>query len=157
MLKLNYRSILLLIIVGLAVVVAGWTLVAVGSAFQAPPSDFVALPTTPLSKSGAVVIFSDLSTIMQQNRAVGARGYLVAGSGSPVAGVKIFVTYYFEGSYRTQSAVTNDKGYFELMFPLNWTGWFSMTFTYFGDSDHRGLVQAASLSGENLTVDATVQ
>ena len=155
--RMNYRSILSMIILGLAVAAAGITLVAVSNAFQTPPSNFVTLPTDPISKSGMVAAFSDVSTITQQNRAVGVRGYLLAGSGSPVAGAKIYATYYFQGSYRTQMGTTSDKGYFEIIFPLNWTGWLPVTFTYFGDSDRRGLVQVATLPGENLMVKTIVQ
>jgi len=155
--RMNYRTILSLIMLGLVVAAAGWTLFAVSTAFQTPPSNFVTLPTDPISKSGVVAVFSDVSPIIQQNRAVGMKGYLLAGSGSPVAGAKVFVTYYFQGSYRTQAATTNDKGYFEILLPMNWTGWLPATLTYFGDSDHRGLVQVASLSGENLMAEATVQ
>ena len=154
--RMNYRFIMLVIIVALAVVSAGWTLASVSNAFQTPPSVFVTLPTDTPSKSGIVAVFSNVSTIMKQNRAVGINGYLVVGSGSPVAGAKVYVTYYFQGSYRTQTANTNDKGYFEIQFPMNWTGWLPVTLTYFGDAERRGLVQVASLSGENLGLGAVI-
>jgi hypothetical protein len=147
---------MLVIIVALAVASAAWILVSVSTAFQTPQSNFVTLPTDSPSKSGIVAVFSNVSTIMRQNRAVGVKGYLVVGSGSPVAGAKVYVTYYFQASYRTQTAITDDKGYFEIQFPMNWTGWLPITLRYFGDSERRGLVQVTSLYGENLAVRALI-
>jgi len=155
--RLNYRSIMLVIIIALAVASTAWILVSVSTAFQTPPSVFVTLPTESPSKSGIVAVFSNVSTIMKQNRAVGVKGYLVVGSGSPVARAKVYVTYYFQGSYRTQTSDTDDKGYFEIQFPMNWTGWLPITLRYFGDAERRGLVQATSIYGENLAVKAPIQ
>ena len=150
--RINYQSIVLLVIVALVVVASGTALAVVSTTFQIPPSDFVALPSTPRSTSGIVAGFSQVSPIVIRGAAVGVKGYLLTSSGSPVAGASVFMTYYLEGSYRTQVAVTDANGYFEARFPMNWTGWLPLTLAYFGDAQHKGLTQIVSLSGENLAI-----
>ena len=150
--RINYQSIMLLVIVALAVVASGLVLVVVSTTFQAPPADFVALPSTPRSTSGVAAGFSQVSAVVSRGLAVGVKGYLLTSSGSPVAGASVFMTYYFQGSYRTQVAVTNANGYFEARFHMNWTGWLPLTLAYFGDAQHKGSTQIASVSGENLAI-----
>ena len=151
--RINYRSMILLVIVALVVVAAGAVLAVVSTTFQIPSADFVVLPSTPRSTSGVVADFSQVSAIVSRGAAVGVKGYLLTSSGSPVAGANVYMTYYFEGSYRTQVAVTDVNGYFETHFPMNWTGWLPLTLAYFGDAQHKGLTKIVNLSGENLTID----
>ncbi|HUK50304.1 MAG TPA: hypothetical protein VLV18_04655, partial [Terriglobales bacterium] len=63
---------------------------------------------------------------------------------------QVYVHYYLESAYRTQVGTTDSNGYFEIHFPMNWTGWLPLTMTYFGDNQHEGLQQIFSLPGENL-------
>ena len=84
--------------------------------------------------------------------AVGVEGYLQTASGSPIAGAQVYLTYYFEGAYRTQVATTDQNGYFQATFPMNWTGWLPLTVTYFGDSQHKGLTRVESVAGESLEI-----
>jgi hypothetical protein len=125
-------------------------MVTVSTNSQIPSSDFVTLPTTSISKNGDSVVFTSVSAIGQKGVAVGVQGYVKTLSGSPVAGAKVYMTYYLQGAYRTQVATTDQNGYFEARFPMNWTGWLPATLTYFGDDQHRGLVKVFSVSGENL-------
>ncbi|MGA2785105.1 MAG: hypothetical protein ABSF09_10455 [Candidatus Bathyarchaeia archaeon] len=150
--RINYQSIILLVIVALAVGASGLALAVVSTTFQAPPADFVTLPSTPRSTSGVAAGFSQVSSIVSQGVAVGVKGYLLTSSGSPVAGASVFMTYYFQGSYRTQVAVTDANGYFEARFHMNWTGWLPLTLVYLGDAQHKGLTQIVSVSGENLVI-----
>lgn len=143
---------MLVVFVALAVIASGWVLIVVSTTFHAPESDFVTLPSTQLSKSGGAVGFSQVSTIASRGVAVGVKGYLFTSSGSPVAGASVFMTYYYLGTYRTQMAITDAHGYFEIHSPMNWTGWLPITLTYFGDAQHKGLTQIASVSGENLAI-----
>ncbi|MGO9644138.1 MAG: hypothetical protein ACLPY5_05260, partial [Candidatus Bathyarchaeia archaeon] len=65
----------------------------------------------------------------------------------------VYLTYYFEGAYRTQVATTDQNGYFQATFPMNWTGWLPLTVTYFGDSQYRGSTRVVSVAGENLAIN----
>jgi len=125
-------------------------MVTVSHAFQIQPSDFVTLPSTHLSRSGTVTVFASVTPIVQNGLAVGVEGYLQTASGQPVAGAQVYAQYYLENAYRTQVGTTDSNGYFQINFPMNWTGWLPLTMTYFGDSQHEGLQQAVSLPGENL-------
>ena len=87
---------------------------------------------------------------MQGSVAMGVKGYLVTPSGQPVAGASVYVQYYLQGAYRTQVGTTDQNGYFEIHFPMNWTGWLPLTMIYFGDAQHQGVRQTVSLAGENL-------
>jgi len=140
---------LLLLIVVILVVLAGWALVTVGGRSQIPSSDFVKLPTTPLSFKGEKVVFVSVSNIDQNGLAVGVDGYLKTASGAPVSGAMVYMTYYLQGSYRTQVATTDQNGYFEAGFPMNWTGGLPLTLTYFGDDQHQGLTQTFIIPGDS--------
>ena len=146
----NTQTIALLLIVALSIVAAGWIMVTVSTTSQIPPSDFVTLPTTPLSTKGEKVMFVSVSAVGQKGVAVGVKGYLMTASGAPVAGAKVYMTYYLQGAYRTQVATTDQNGYFEAQFPMNWTGWLPLTLTYFGDEQHQGRTQVFSVSGQNV-------
>jgi hypothetical protein len=146
--KVRFLGTLLIVI--LCVAVTGVTLVAISGTFQWKPSDFVGLPTTPISKTGQTVVFSNVSPIMDGITAVGIQGTLQAQTGGAIAGAQVYVTYYFEGTYRTQVATTGQDGSFAIMFPMNWTGWLPLKVTYFGDPQHKGLTRIVSLQGEVL-------
>jgi len=146
----NTQTIALLLIVALSIVAAGWIMVTVSTTSQIPPSDFVTLPTTPLSTKGEKVMVVSVSAVGQKGVAVGVKGYLMTASGAPVAGAKVYMTYYLQGAYRTQVATTDQNGYFEAQFPMNWTGWLPLTLTYFGDEQHQGRTQVSSVSGQNV-------
>jgi hypothetical protein len=150
--RVDYQSIALVTVVVVFIILSGWALVVVSTTFSAPQSDFVTMPNTPPSKSGADVIFSNVSPVADGNVAAGVRGYLLTRAGSSIAGASVYISYYFQGSYRTQVAVTDQNGLFQVQFPMNWTGWLPLTLTYFGDAQHRGLTQVVSVSGENLAV-----
>ena len=150
--RMNYKSVILLVVLALAVLASGWVLVVVSTSFQAPPSDFTTIPSTPISRSGVPVSFSQVSNIASKGVTTGVRGYLLASSGDPLAGATVYVTYYFQGSYRTQATVTDSNGYFEFHFHMNWTGWLPITLSYLGDAQHKGLTQDFSVSGENLAM-----
>jgi hypothetical protein len=140
-------------VVLLMVVITGWALVAVSTTFQTPPSDFVTLPNSPISTSGVVVTFSNVTGIVGgRGVTVGVNGYLISATGGPVAGATVYMTYYLEGAYRTQVTTTDQNGYFEAHFPMNWTGWLPLTITYFGDVQHRGSTRLFSVLGENLAL-----
>jgi hypothetical protein len=98
------------------------------------------------------VTFANISPIMANGVANGISGYLLTASGSPVSGATVYVTYYFQGSYRAERATTDQTGYFEDHFPMNWTGSLPLTLIYFGDSQHRGIQQVVSVAGENLAM-----
>jgi hypothetical protein len=149
--KLPAQTVIVLLVVVVSIVVAGWALVTVSTTSDVPVSDFVTLPTAQLSTSGGQTKFVSVSAIGQRGGvAVGVKGYLQFISGTPVAGAKVYMTYYLRGAYRTQVATTDQNGYFEARFPMNWTGWLPITLTYFGDDQHQGLAQVFSVSGENL-------
>jgi hypothetical protein len=139
----------------ICIAVAGVTLAIVSSTFQWKASDFTVLPPNSLSTSGTAVTFVNVQPITHSKHdvAVGVQGYLQTGSGSPVAGAQVYLTYFFEGAYRTQVATTDQNGYFQITFPMNWTGWLPITVTYFGDSQHRGLTRVLSVAGESLGID----
>jgi hypothetical protein len=132
------------------VVLSAFALVTVSSAFKISPSNFVSLPAAPVSKTGQVVTLDSVSTIVENNLAVGVQGYLKTASGQPVAGANVYVQYYLQGAYRTQVGITDSNGHFQIRFPMNWTGWLPLTITYFGDTQHQGVQQLVSLPGENL-------
>ena len=147
---MSRQTILTVLIVAVLVIVTAFAVVTVSRTFELRPSDFVTMPTTPVSKAGAVVVFSSVTPIDENNLAVGVQGYLMTSSGQPVAGASVYVQYYLEGSYRTQVGVTDSNGFFQIHFPMNWTGWLPLTMVYFGDMQHQGLQQVVSLPGENL-------
>lgn len=146
--KLRIQNVVLLIVVVFSAVLAALALVTIGTSSQVPSSDFVTLPAQQLSTKGDKVGFTSVSDIAQNGLAVGVRGYLMTTSGTPVTGAKVYMTYYLRGAYRTQVATTNQNGYFEARFPMNWTGWLPLTLAYFGDDQHQGLTQFFSVSGE---------
>jgi len=146
----RFQAVVLLLLVAILFVLAGWALITVGSRSQVPSSDFVKLPTTQLSSKGERVVFVSVSNIAGQNGlAVGVDGYLKTASGAPVAGAKVYMTYYLQDSYRTQVATTDQNGQFEARFPMNWTGGLPLTLTYFGDDQHQGLAQTFSIPGDS--------
>ena len=147
---MSKQNILIGLIVIVLVVLSAFALVTVSRTFEIRQSDFVTLPATPISKTGEVVVFSSVSSIIKNNLAVGVQGYLQTPSGQPVGGANVYVQYYLEGSYRTQVGTTDSTGFFQIQFPINWTGWLPLTVTYFGDGQHQGLQQVVSLPGENL-------
>jgi flagellar basal body-associated protein FliL len=149
----SMKTVLIAVIVALSVIASAYAMVTVSrtfDAFEMRPSDFVTLPATPVSKTGEDVVLDSVATTTQGNLAVGVQGYLETTSGQPVSGANVYAQYYFEGAYRTQVATTDQNGYFEIHFPMNWTGWLQLTITYFGDGQHQGLQQAFSLQGESL-------
>jgi uncharacterized GH25 family protein len=95
-------------------------------------------------------MFTSVTSIVQNGVTVGVTGYLQTASGQPISGAQVYVHYYLESAYRTQVGTTDANGYFEIHFPMNWTGWLPLTMTYFGDNQHEGLQQVFSLPGENL-------
>ena len=148
--RVTKQTILLGLIAVILVVLSAFAVVTVSRTFQIRPSDFVTMPTTPISKTGAVVFLGSVSPIIENNLAVGVQGYLTTASGEPVAGASMYVQYYLEGQFRTQLGITDSNGFFQIHFPMNWTGWLPLTMVYFGDSQHQGLQQLVSLPGENL-------
>jgi hypothetical protein len=146
--KLRPQTVILLVLVALVVVVSAWSLATVSTTSQVPSADFVTMPTTPLSKSGARTVFSPVSAIMSKGVAVGVQGSLEDASGSPIAAATVYMVYYLQGAYRTQAAITDQNGHFEAHFPMNWTGWLPLTLTYFGDNQHQGLTKVFSVAGE---------
>jgi hypothetical protein len=148
--RVNLKVVLIGLIVVVAVIVSGFAMVTVSRAFETPPSDFVTLPTTPISKTGEVAVFDSVAPIEKGSLNVGVTGYLETASGQPVAGANVYVQYYFEGAYRTQVGTTDANGLFVIQFPFNWTGWLSLTMIYFGDGQHQGVQQVVSLQGESL-------
>jgi len=146
--KPRVQSVILLLIVVISIVLAGWALVVVSTGFLIPTGDFVALPQMSLSTHGSKVVFVSVTGVSQQGLADGVKGYLMTSSGAPVGGAKVYMTYYLEGAYRTQVVTTGQNGYFEAHFPMNWTGWLPVALTYFGDGQHQGIAQNASVSGE---------
>ena len=146
----SMKTVLIGVIVVLSVIASGYAMVTVSRTFEIRPSDFVALPATSVSKTGEVVVLASVAPITQGNLSVGVQGYLETPSGQPVSGASVYAQYYFEGAYRAQVATTDQNGYFQIHFPMNWTGWLQLTIIYFGDGQHQGLQQVFSLQGENL-------
>jgi hypothetical protein len=128
----------------------GWVFVIVRGASEIPPSDFVSLPTTVVTTQGTTTMFLNVTTIFQSGLAVGVMGYLLTSTGTPIAGAKVYMTYFYEFAYRTQVTTTNQNGFFEALFPMSWTGWLPLTLTYFGGSQYRGLKKVFNLPGEHL-------
>jgi len=147
--RVNPKIVVIALILLVSVIVSGAALVTVSRAFRIPPSDFVSMPTTPMSKTGEIVVFASVAPVERSGAAVGVQGYLESSSGQPVADANVYVQYYLEGSYRTQVGTTDANGYFQIQFPMNWTGWLPLTMIYFGDAQHQGLQQVVSLPGEN--------
>ena len=148
--KPRVQDIFILLVVAILIVLAGSALVVVSTNFQLSAGDFVALPNTPLSTQGSKVVFVSVAGFFsQKGLADGVKGYLMTSAGAPVAGIKVYITYYLQSSYRTQVVTTGQNGYFEAHFPMNWTGWLPLTLTFFGDSQHQGITQIASVSGES--------
>ena len=149
-LDLSKQTVLVGVIVVILIAATAFTLVTVSKTFQIRPSNFVTLPTTGISRTGEVVVLDSVTPIVQNNLAVGVQGYLKTNTGQPVAGANVYVQYYLEGSYRAQVGVTDSNGFFQIRFPMNWTGWLPLTVFYFGDSQHQGFQQFVSLPGESL-------
>jgi len=147
---MSMQTILIGLVLVVVVVVTAYSMVTVARTFEIRPSNFVTLPSTPVSKSGEVVTLVSVSPIIENNLADGVQGYLQTPGGQPVAGANVYVQYYLEGSYRTQIGVTDSTGFFQIHFPMNWTGFLLLSIVYFGDSQHQGLQQLVSLPGENL-------
>jgi len=152
------QTLALILLAVIFIAVAGGILVIVSSTFQWKSSDFTTLPTSSLSTTGTAVMFVNVQPITHSKHdvAVGVQGYLQTGGGSPVVGAEVYLTYYFEGAYRTQVATTDQSGLFQATFPMNWTGWLPLTVTYFGDSQHRGLTRVLSVAGENLRIGPAI-
>ncbi len=146
----SVKNAIAVFVILIAVILTAWALVTVSNASQIRSSSFVALPTTPLSKTGQSVMFASVSPVGQNGVAVGVKGFLETSTGKPVVGAKVYAHYYLQGEYRTQVTTTDQNGYFEIDFPMNWTGWLTLTLTYFGDGQHQGLAVIFSVSGENL-------
>jgi hypothetical protein len=148
--RVKKQTILVGLVVVVLIVLSAFVLVTVTRTFELRPSDFVTMPTTPVSKTGTVVMLASVSPIFENNLAVGVQGYLTTALGQPVAGASVYVQYYLQGSFRTQVGVTDSNGFFQIHFPINWTGWLPLTIVYFGDTGHQGVQQLVSLPGENL-------
>lgn len=148
--KPKITTILVSIVVLILVVLAGFALVTIGITSQIPSSDFVTRPTAQLSTTGNPVSFVSVSDIARNGLAVGVQGYLMTTSGAPVTGAKVYMTYYFQGAYRTQVATTDQHGHFDALFPMNWTGGLRITLTYLGDDQHQGLMRLFSVAGEDM-------
>jgi len=148
--RVNRQTILVGLVVVVLVVLSAFALVTVTRTFEIRPSDFVTMPATPVSKTGTVVLLTSVSPIVENNLAVGVQGYLTTALGQPVVGASVYVQYYLEGSFRTQVGITDSNGFFQVHFPINWTGWLPLTIVYFGDTQHQGVQQLVSLPGENL-------
>jgi len=148
--RVKKQTILIWLVFVVLIVLCAFALVTVSRTFEISPSDFVTMPTSPVSKTGTVVLLSSVSPIVENNLAVGVQGFLTTVSGQPVTGASVYVHYYFQGSYRTQVGVTGSDGFFQIHFPMNWTGWLPLTIIYFGDPQHQGVQRVFSLPGENL-------
>ncbi len=152
--RLSRKTILYGIIVLVIIALTALAMVTVSRTFDTYAntrhSYFVTMPSTPISKSGTVVALGSVSPIIDNNLAVGVQGYLTAASGQAVVGASVYVQYYLEGDYRTQVATTDSNGFFQIQFPMNWTGWLPLTVVYFGDTQHQGFQQVLSLPGESV-------
>jgi hypothetical protein len=129
-------------------VLSGWGVFSIATAGQIAPSAFVPLPNTALSAKGISTTFVNVTAVFDRGMAVGVKGYLRTSSGTPVAGATVYMTYY-GNAYRTLAATTDQNGYFEALFPINWTGWLPLTLTYFGDDQHQGLKETFNVYGQN--------
>jgi hypothetical protein len=147
--KIKTTAVILLVVAMLATL-SGWAIVVVRGADRIPTSDFVTIPTEIISKQGVQTAFQNVTTIFRSGLAVGVMGYLLTSSGTPIANAQVYMTYYYEFAYRNQITTTDQNGFFEVIFPMNWTGWLPLTITYFGGSQYRGLKQVFSLAGEGL-------
>jgi len=136
------------------VMALGWAVASVAAAGQIAPSDYVSLPTAALSTKGISTTFVNVTAVFHEGMAVGVKGYLVTSSGTPVEGATVYMTYY-DNAYRTLTATTDRNGYFEALFPINWTGWLPLTLTYFGDDQHQGLKESFSVYGQNPELPPT--
>ena len=141
-------TIVSLLVLVILVVLSAFALITVSKITQIPPSTFVNMPTTPLSNQGEAVELVSIGTVFQNGVAVGGMGHLETTSGQPVAGAMVYVRYFLNGAYQTQVATTDQNGYFEFHFPMNWDGSLPVTFTYFGDNQHVGFTLNYSLPGE---------
>ncbi|HXZ90941.1 MAG TPA: hypothetical protein VEG61_07755 [Candidatus Dormibacteraeota bacterium] len=148
--RVNKQTILVGLVVVVLIVFSAFALVTVTRTFELRPSDFVTIPTAPVSKTGMVVLLTSVSPIFENNLAVGVQGYLTTTLSQPVAGASVYVQYYLQGSFRTQVGITDSNGFFQIHFPINWTGYLPLTIVYFGDTEHQGVQQLVSLPGENL-------
>lgn len=146
----SVKNAITILAVLIVVILVGWALITVSNTSQIRPSSFVPLPNTPLSKTGQIVKFTSIIAVGQNGVAVGVKGFLVTSSGQPVIGAKVYARYYLQGEYRTQVGTTGQNGYFEIIFPMNWTGSLTLTLTYFGDEQNQGLSVIFNLSGEDL-------
>ena len=144
----SVKSIVSLFFLVILVALSASALVTVSNITQIPPSTFVNLPATPLSHLGQNVMLVSIGTVSQKGVAVGMKGYLETSAGQPVAGANVYVQYFLNGAYQTQVGTTDQNGYFEIHFPMNWTGSLPVTFTYFGDGQHQGFTLKSSLPGE---------
>jgi hypothetical protein len=144
------RTVTAVAILAILIILSAVALMVVSTTSEVPASDFVTLPTTPLSTKGDQVMFVQVSPIVNRGLSVGVQGYLKTASGTPVSGASVYMTYYLQGEYRTQVATTDQNGFFRAVFPMNWTGWLPITLTYFGDGQHQGIEQVFSVGGENL-------
>ncbi len=138
------------LVILIAVILAAWALVTVSNASQIRPSNFVTLPNTPLAKTGQSVTFASVVPVGQNGVAVGVKGFLKSSSGQPVVEAQVYAQYYLRGVYRTQAVTTDQNGYFEFHFPMNWTGSLTLILIYFGDEQHQGLRVVLGVSGEDL-------
>ncbi len=146
----SVRNAIAVLVILIVVILVAWTMFTVSNASQVRASNFVPLPNMPLSKTGQGVKFTSIKAVGQNGVAVGVKGFLETSSGQPVGGANVYARYYLQGEYRTQVVSTDQNGYFEIIFPMNWTGWLTLTVTYFGDEQHQGLSVIFSLSGEDL-------
>jgi hypothetical protein len=146
--KPGVQTIVLVSALVTAMALAGWGVVSIATASQITPSDFVPLPTTALSVKGMSTTFVNVTAVFHERLAVGVQGYLRTSSDTPVAGATVYMTYY-DNAYRTLAAITDQNGYFEALFPINWTGWLPLTLTYFGDDQHQGLKKSFSVYSQN--------
>ncbi len=146
----SVKNVIAVIAILVVVILAGWALITVSNTSQIRPSSFATLPATPISRTGQGVTFVSVSAIAQNGVAVGVKGFLKTASGQPVVGAQVYAQYYLQGEYRTQVGTTDQNGYFEIRFPMNWTGWLTLTLTYLGDQQHQGLKVVFSLFGEDL-------
>jgi len=147
--RISHRSVIMILVVVISIIIAGWVLVTVSTTSQIPSTDFVTIPNQSLSNKGERAMVVGVTAISQKGVAVGVRGYLRTVSGAPVAGAAVYLTYFLDFSYRTQVTTTDQNGYFQVYFPMNWTGWLPLTVTYFGDDQHQGLKRDFSVSGEH--------
>lgn len=170
--KPRLQAILLGFLLVFLVVNSGLVISITAGANDIPTFDFVSLPTTSSSSKGIATMFANVATVYHAGVARGIKGYLKTASGTPVAGARVYTTYldefaheitrnradsyevdttyFYEFAYRTQATTTTQNGFFEVLFPMNWTGRLPLTLIYFGGTEHQGLKQVFSLRGEHL-------